>query len=162
MKHYSSSHDEETYEHGEGGALPYLKMVGNIHHWCPFLTFSNPILSLFMHNSILLNPSVGRKIYLSVSHFVPEIIWPKVGLFKKKNLSFDIFEAICITLLLHFRSCWTPFSLLLDLFDTSFLQNLRSCWVHFLSHAGPPSPPLKIWWSAPPPGLWDDHLQLLI
>ncbi len=91
-------------------------------HWVPFLC---PTRSYWPHFS-------AEKIGLSLSHLVPEVIWPKVGLKFHTNLSFDHFEAfVPIFFLLDFRSNWPPFLQFLDLFDPSFLQNLRSCWVHF-------------------------------
>ncbi len=53
------------------------------------------------------------KISLSLSHLIPEIIWPKVALFFHKNLSFDTFET---------KSPW--FSILL----TPFFIVIRSFW----------------------------------
>ncbi len=48
------------------------------------------------------------------------------------------FFPFCINFSLNFRSNWTTFSLVLYLIDPSFLQNFRSDWVHFLTHAKPP------------------------
>ncbi len=61
----------------------------------PFLTFSDPIGSVFYAQLDLIDPPpvTAEKIGLSLSHLVPEIIWPKVGLNFHKNLSFDHFEA---------------------------------------------------------------------
>ncbi len=139
-----------TILEGEGGgrALPYLKMVGNFRSIdSRFRHFPIPLGPFSMPNSILLTPSFCRKIGLSLSHLVPEIIWHKICIFFHKYLSFDTFEAICTHFPLDFRSYWPPFSLLLDLFDPSFLQNLRSRWVHLfiVSWTSPP----KIWWSLP-------------
>ncbi len=132
MKHYSSSQDEVTYEPWGGMRTPILEDGGEFPlYWPPFLTFSDPIGSFFMPDSILLTLSFCRKI-CCLSHLVPEIIWHKVGLFFHKNLSVDTFEAICTTFLLDFWSCWPPFSLLLDIFDSSFKKKkLRSHWVYF-------------------------------
>ncbi len=44
-----------------------------------------------------------------------------------------------------------PLLLILDLFDPSFWQNLRSDWVQFVIVCWNPIP--KIWWSTPPTGL---------
>ncbi len=165
MKHYSSSHNEETYEPGgEGGHSRTWR-------WSGTSTLLTPVFDIFQCHWVLLlcptrsywPPLSAEKICLSLSHSVPEIIWPKVGQFFHKNLSFDTFEAICTTFLLDFQSCWPPFSLLLDIFDSSFLKNLRSSWIHFF-HCVLDHPPPKIWWSAPssPTCLWDDYLQLLI
>ncbi len=52
---------------------------------------------------------------------------------------------------LNFRSNWPPFSLILNLFDPSFSQNLRSNWVQILFVCWTWVP--KIWWS-PPPRVW--------
>ncbi len=101
---------------GGGGALPYLKMMGNFHSIDPgFDIFWSYLVPFLCHTWSYWPPLCAEKIFLSPSHYVPEIIWLKV----------------CITFLLHFLSCWPPFSLLLDLFDSSFSQNLRSHWVHF-------------------------------
>ncbi len=90
------------------GGTPILEDGGELSlYWPQFLTFSDPIGSLSMPNSIILTP------------------------FFNKKLSFDTFEAICTNFLLDFRSCCPPFSLLLDLFEPSFLQTLRSRWVHY-------------------------------
>ncbi len=128
---------ESRVNPGGGGGTPILEHGEELPlYWPPFLTFSDPIGSFFMPNSILLTPSFCRKIGLCQSHLVPEIIWPKVGLIIHKNLFY--FEVFCTNFLLDFRSCWPPFLQFLDLFDPSFLQNLRSCWVHFSSRAWPP------------------------
>ncbi len=85
-----------------------------------------------------------RKNNLSLSHLIPDIIWPKVGLILCENLSFDHFKAFCINFLLNFQSSWTPFLLFLDLFDTQFFQKMRPDF-------GPN------WWSTPPPLPWHKH-----
>ncbi len=92
-------------------------------HWVPFVCTTRyywPSLS-------------AEKNCLSLSHLVPELIWPKVGVFYfYPNLSFDTFNAICTNFLLDFRSCWPPFSLLnIWSFLHLILQNRGSCWVHF-------------------------------
>ncbi len=49
--------------HGGGGALPYLKMVGNIRviDSCPF-TFANPVGSLFyIHKLYIIDPLFQTK-----------------------------------------------------------------------------------------------------
>ncbi len=48
----------------------------------------------FIRNSNVLTLSFCRKIYLSLSHLVPEIIWPKVGLFFHKTESKYNFQII--------------------------------------------------------------------
>ncbi len=108
----------------------------------PFVTFSNPVGSLFMPNSIPLTPSLcKKKIGLSLSHLVPEIIWPKFGL---------IFHQICnLTTLGHFVPIFSLifnlvvlFFIVLRSFDLLFFQNLRSDWVHFSSSRSGPPPPI--------------------
>ncbi len=91
------------------------------------------------------SPFSAEKISLSLSHLVPEILWPKVGLIFHQNVLVNRFDAFCI----NFQSNWPPFSLLLDLFDLSFSQNLRSDWVQFLFACWVWLP--NIWWSTPPP-----------
>ncbi len=91
-----------------GGALPNLKMVENFHsidpcfftffrsHWVPFLC---PTRSYWP-------PLSAEKIGLSLSHLVPDIIWPKVGLF---------FTNIChLTLLKQFVPIFSLIFVLVD------------------------------------------------
>ncbi len=78
-------------------------------------------------------PPLQNKIGLYLSHLVPEIIWPEIGQIFLQNTSFDQFQhfvPICSLIfdfvhpiLIFLRSFWLLF----------FLQNLRSCWVHFFS-----------------------------
>ncbi len=82
-------------------------------------------------------PLSAEKISLSLSHLVPEILGPKVGLIVHQNVLFNGFSTFCINFLLDFQSNWPPFSLILDLFDPSFSQNLISDSVQFCSHAEP-------------------------
>ncbi len=96
--------------------------------WTPFLRFSIQLGSYFMPHHNLIGPLFRqkKKIAFSLSHLVPEIlgvIFHQIVLFK---------------ILLDFQSNRPPFSLILDLFDPSFLQNLRFDWVQFfLSRAEP-------------------------
>ncbi len=94
-------------------------------------------------------PLSAEKISLSPSHLVPEIIGPKVDLIFHQNVLVNRFEAFCINFLLDFRSKWPPFSLILNLFDPSFSQNLWSDWVQLFFVCW--TQVLKIWWSTPPP-----------
>ncbi len=139
-------------EPGRGGALPYLKVVGNLpgidllswHFIIPVGPFDIPL-------SILSTLSFCRKIGLSLSHLVPEIIWPNIDLSFHQNLSFDNFEAFCSKFVLHFRSCWPPFSLFLYLVTPLFYKTLDpigsiiACW----------TPILQMWWSTPHPRRWN-------
>ncbi len=52
-----------------------------------------------------------------------------------------------INFLRDFQSKWSPFSLILNLFDPSFSQNLRYNCVQFLFACWTRLP--KIWWSSP-------------
>ncbi len=56
-------------------------------------------------------------------------------------------KAFCIKFHFDFRSNWPHFSLILDLFDPSFLQNFRSDWVEFFIACWTWLP--NIWWSTP-------------
>ncbi len=130
---------------GGGGTIPYWNRGGNFRSIDPW----------FWHVPIPLGPFVcptrsywpplsAEKIGLSLSHLVPEIIWPKVGLIFHKNLLFDHFAPIFSFIF----DLVDPLLQFLNLFDPSFLQNLRSCWVHFFIVCW--TPLLKICWSATP------------
>ncbi len=115
-------------------------MVGNFRSIDPCVChFPIPLGPFYTQLDLIESLFLQKKIGLSLSHLVPEIIWPTVGLFFHKNLSFHILEAICTNFLFEIWSCWPPFSLILDLFDPSFLQNPRSRWVHFLIACWTPS-----------------------
>ncbi len=107
--------------------LPYLGMVGRFRGDDPhFLRFSDVIGSLFYNTSRSEWPSLSvKKNGLSLSHFVPEIFGPKVGLNFHQNVLYNSFYAFCI-FFINFQSNWPLFSFILDLFDPSILQNLRS------------------------------------
>ncbi len=108
----------------EGWALPYLNIVGDFPSIDPcFRHFLIPLDPLFMLNSILLTCYFCRKNWFVFITFSSRKNSPKVGLIIHKNLSVDHFEAFCTNYLLG--------GLIFDLFDPSFLQNLRSRWVHF-------------------------------
>ncbi len=64
---------------------------------------------------------------LSLLHLVPEILGTKVGLICHQNVLFNRFF---FNFLVDFLQL-TPFLLILDIFDSSFLQNLTSDWVLF-------------------------------
>ncbi len=103
----------------------------------PIFGIFNLIGSLF-YTSTQSNwlPLSAEKISLSLSHLVPEILGRKFGKMFYQNVLFNRFYAFCINFHLDFLSNWSPFSLILDLFDPSFSQNLRSdcvqlfftCW----------------------------------
>ncbi len=105
---------ENTSTHEGGRKLPW--------DWPPFLTFTNPVEFPFYCSTRSQWPLLlQKKICLSLSHLVTKIIY--------KNMSVDSFDTFCNKFLFDFHSYWPPF-LFLDLFDSSFLQNLRSDWVH--------------------------------
>ncbi len=110
-----------------GWVLPYLGMVGRFCGDGPgFGDFQSDWVPILYLNTIRLTPSFCRKICLSLSHLVPN-----VGLFFHQNVLFNRFKAFCVNFLFDFQSNWLPFSLILNLFDPSFSQNLRSDWVQF-------------------------------
>ncbi len=102
-------------------------------YWPLFLTFSDPIESLFMPNSILtLSDPLGpflcptrsywpslsaEKIGLSLLHLVPEIIWHKV---------WYIFSQISV--IWHFWSNLYQLSLLFSILLTLFFIVIISFW----------------------------------
>ncbi len=63
-----------------------------LHDWPTILTFLNPIQSLFRLKWSYWPPFYAGTTRLSLSHLVPEIIGPKVGLIFHQILSFDRFE----------------------------------------------------------------------
>ncbi len=67
-------------------------------------------------NSIWLTLFLQKTIGLSLSHLVPEILGPKVGLMFYQTVLFNILHKFSLC---HFRSILPPFSLILDLFDPS-------------------------------------------
>ncbi len=89
-----------------GWVLPYLGIVGRFrgdepHVW-DFQSSWVPILYL---NTILLNPLFCRKkLGLSLSHLVPDILGRKVSLIVHHLVLFNRFLAFCIKFLLDFRS----------------------------------------------------------
>ncbi len=68
------------------------------------------------------------------------------------------FYVFCVNVLIDFRSIWPSFSLILDLFNPSFLQNLRSDWIQicimFWTRLQ------TIWWSTPHPQGWPSMMCL--
>ncbi len=87
-----------------------------------------------------IDPSFCRKkLVLSLSHLVPEILGPKVGLFFHQNVLFNRFKAFCINVLLDFSIQLTPFSLISMFLIPHFHQIFRldSDWVQFLLRAIP-------------------------
>ncbi len=77
--------DKHLNSPGGVGVLLYVGMVGrfpvdDLHFWDWV-----PILYL---NKIQLTPSFNRKIGLSLSHLVPEILGPKFGLIFHQNVIF--------------------------------------------------------------------------
>ncbi len=90
------------------------------------------------------HPLSAEKSSLSLLHLVPEILGPKVVLISTKMFCLTVFKHFDINFLLDFRSSWPPFPWILDLFDSSCLQNLISDWDQFLITCWTQLP--KIWW----------------
>ncbi len=110
----------------QGRYSPYLAMVWRFSSDEPCFwdlrSDWDPISCLLV---IWLTPSFCKKIGLSLSHFVSEILGPKVGLNFHQNVLFNrFFLAFCIKFLLNFRTNWLPFSLILDLLTPHFNKNL--------------------------------------
>ncbi len=79
-----------------------------------------------------------KKIRLSLSHLVSEILWPTLG---------QIFHQMYyLTIIKYFASIYSLIydpvdplvSLVLDLTNPACLQNVRANWLHFLLYAEPP------------------------
>ncbi len=122
VEYHANAKYENPYQNSEK-----IAHIGHIWRWCGTSTLLTPIFDIFRSHWVpFLCPTrsywhlfLQKKICLSLSHFVTEIIWPKVGLFfTKTNLSFDTFKAICTTFLLDFRSCSPPFCI-----------GIRYCWL---------------------------------
>ncbi len=120
------------------GGTPILEDGGERPlYWPPFWHFPIP-LDLFLCPIRLYWPCLSaEEICMSLSYLVPEINWPKVGLFFHKNLSFWHFWSNLYQFSPWFSILLTPFFIVIRSFWPRFLQNCRSCWVHFLSCAGP-------------------------
>ncbi len=104
--------------------IPILRHCMEVPLWWPRLL---RFLIQLDHN--LIDPLIlQKKIGLSLSLLVPEILGLKDGLFFHQNVLFNRFQAFCMNFFLDFRSNWPPFSFILNLFNPSFLQNLRSGW----------------------------------
>ncbi len=88
---------------GGRGVLPYL--VGRSRGDDPRLGIFNPTSSLF-YTSTQSNwpppPHSVEKIGLSLSHLLPEILGPKVGLIFYQNVLFNRFKVFCINFPLIF------------------------------------------------------------
>ncbi len=107
----------------------YMKvtLVGNFTTIDP--GFGHFLISLGPHSMAHLDPidvSFCRKKCLPLSHLIPKIIGPAVGLIFTKVCHFTV-----LNFLLDFRSCWIFFSLFLDfltpLFDNT-LDLIGSKW----------------------------------
>ncbi len=93
-------------------------------HWVPFLCLTR----------FYWPPLSAEKIGLSLSHSVSEIIWPKVGIYFTEICHLTLLKQVVpiFSLIFDLVTCRPLFPLLLDIFVPSFLQNLRSRWVHFI------------------------------
>ncbi len=124
------------------GQLPFSLSAPGIESRLPSLVES--ALTTRPHcPPLLIIPIIG----LSLSHLVSEILWPKVRLIVHQNVLLNRFKAFYINFPLI---CYPMdlFLLILNLFDLSFSQNLRSDLLQFLFACW--TRVLKIWWSTPP------------
>ncbi len=118
----------------------------------PVFEIFDPIGSIFYTSTQSNWPHFSaEKIGLSLSHLVPEILGPKVGVIFHQNVLFNRFFKHFISIFPSFSIQLTPFSINLKVFVPSFLQKFRSDWVHFFCVCCTRVP--KIWWSTPPPGV---------
>ncbi len=110
----------------------------------PVLGICNVFGALFFYlNTIRLTPS------LFLSHLVPEIVGPNVELMSTKIYYLTDFKHFVSIFSLIFNPIDLPFSLILNLFNPSFSQNLRSDWVQFLFMCS--TQQANCLWSTPPP-----------
>ncbi len=114
----------------EGGREPQW-------YWTLFLKCLNPFGSFFMLNSILLAPSFCNENGWSLSHLVPDIIWPKFNLTFHQNLSFNSFTYIICSVWqfwnIEYIYFFPWFSIqFLDLLDPSFFTKASIQLGHFI------------------------------
>ncbi len=119
-----------------------LRYMGMVAQFCSddshFSDFQSDWLPILYLNTVRLTHSFCRKkIGISLSHLVPEIPVPKDGLLFHQDGLFGRFKTFRINFPLPFLYYWPPFSLILNLFELSFLQNRRSDWVHFFHVLNP-------------------------
>ncbi len=118
--------------------------------WPPFWGFSIRFGPYFIRQHNLIDPLfLQKKICLSLSHLVLEILGPKIGQIFHHNVLFNRYKAFCINFPIIFDPIDPHFSLILKLIDPSFSQSLRSDWVQFVFACW--TWVQKIWWSTPPP-----------
>ncbi len=82
-----------------------------------------------------------KKISLSLSHLVQEIVGSKIGLICHKNLWFDSFEAFCTNFLITCQSSLLPFSFKKIIFLTPHFYKMLDPIVSIFSSCAGPSPP---------------------
>ncbi len=109
-----------------------------------FWDFQSEWVYILYLNTIWLTPPLSAE-KIGLSHLVPEILGPKVGVIFQQNVLFKRFS-------LHFRSNWPPFPLILIFLTPHFCKSLDpigaifcSCAVpgyrkHFNEVTPPPSP----------------------
>ncbi len=125
-----------------GGGTPILGLGRGSAVMTPVFEIFNPIGSIF-YNSTQSDWVIG----LSLSHLVPEKLGPKVGVIFTKMYYLTDFKHF-VSIFPSFSIQLTPFSISFKFFDPSFLQKLRSDWVHFFFVCCTRVP--TIWWSTPP------------
>ncbi len=80
------------YPRGGGGVLTYLGMVERFRGDDPrFWDFLSDWVYILYLNTIWLTPFSAEKIGLSLSHLVPEILAPKVGVIFHQNVLLNRF-----------------------------------------------------------------------
>ncbi len=108
--------DTPTFVHGRNVSLQWPPFGGFSIWWGPYFTQSD------------WPPLAAEQIYLSLTHLVPEILGPKIGLIFHHNVLFNRFKAFYINFALIFYA--------IDLFFIDFksfwplIFNLRSNWVN--------------------------------
>ncbi len=90
--------------------LPYLGMVGRFRCDDPhFGDFQSDWVHFYTQHSPTDPLVLQKKIWLSLSHLVPEILAPKVSLIFHQNVLFNRFWSFYINFFLHFQFKWPPF-----------------------------------------------------
>ncbi len=130
-------HDRQSKWHMPREGTPILGHGREVlQRWPPFFRFTIWLGPYFMPHHHLIDPLFLQKTNC-LSHLLPEICGPKVDLIFHQNVLFISFEAFCMKFHLDFHPIDPHLSLVLDIFDPSFSQNIRSDWYHFLLYGEP-------------------------